>query len=83
MVRAQALRITSHIADYISPNTGSADSMSYKHHLEAGARCVEIDAWNNEKDESEPKGELFALHLSPHPLLFMSSPPLQSLTAIP
>lgn len=30
--------------------------MSYKHHLAAGARCVEIDAWDNEDDEQEPKG---------------------------
>ncbi|UZJ53123.1 hypothetical protein CBS101457_002443 [Exobasidium rhododendri] len=34
---------------------GSADSMSYKHHLAAGARCVEIDAWNDEKNAEEPK----------------------------
>ncbi|PWN31796.1 PLC-like phosphodiesterase [Meira miltonrushii] len=33
---------------------GSADSMSYKHHLSAGARCVEIDAWDSD-DKAEPK----------------------------
>lgn len=30
--------------------------MSYKHHLSAGARCVEIDAWDSD-DKEEPKGE--------------------------
>lgn len=33
---------------------GSADSMSYKHHLAAGARCVEIDAWDSD-NKAEPK----------------------------
>lgn len=30
--------------------------MSYKHHLSAGARCVEIDAWDDDKNKEEPKG---------------------------
>lgn len=33
---------------------GAADTTSYKHHISAGARCVEIDAWDSD-DKSEPK----------------------------
>lgn len=44
-------------ADLKSRYSGGADSMSYKRHLAAGARCVEIDAWNDEENEEEPKGE--------------------------
>lgn len=35
---------------------GSASSEVYKHYLASGARCVEIDAWNDDKNEEEPKG---------------------------
>jgi len=29
--------------------------MTYQHTLSSGARCVEIDVWNNDEDEMEPK----------------------------
>lgn len=35
---------------------GSASSEVYKHYLASGARCVEIDAWNDDENEEEPKG---------------------------
>jgi phosphatidylinositol phospholipase C, delta len=34
---------------------GSSSAAAYRRALETGARCVEIDAWDNEKDEEEPK----------------------------
>jgi phosphatidylinositol phospholipase C, delta len=34
---------------------GKASSMGYTHTLLSGARCVEMDCWNNEKDPAEPK----------------------------
>ncbi|KDN52875.1 1-phosphatidylinositol-4,5-bisphosphate phosphodiesterase delta-3 [Tilletiaria anomala UBC 951] len=34
---------------------GKSSSTGYTHTLLSGARCVEIDAWDNEKDPSEPK----------------------------
>jgi phosphatidylinositol phospholipase C delta len=36
---------------------GSASFEVYKSYLSAGARCVEIDAWNGDAEEDEPKGE--------------------------
>ncbi|KIS70708.1 uncharacterized protein UMAG_10263 [Mycosarcoma maydis] len=34
---------------------GSSSAVAYEHVLIAGARCVEIDAWDNEDDPQEPK----------------------------
>ncbi|KAG9242902.1 putative 1-phosphatidylinositol-4,5-bisphosphate phosphodiesterase 1 [Calycina marina] len=34
---------------------GTSSAGAYDTVLKAGARCVEIDAWDNEKDENEPK----------------------------
>ncbi|PWN51122.1 PLC-like phosphodiesterase [Violaceomyces palustris] len=45
---------------------GSSSAASYHHTLAAGARCVEIDAWDNEKDPDEPKvthGYTLASHI--------------------
>lgn len=34
---------------------GGASTMTYQHTLSSGARCVEIDVWDNEQDEASPK----------------------------
>ena len=34
---------------------GSSDAVAYETALKTGARCVEIDAWDNESDPKEPK----------------------------
>ncbi|CEH18641.1 Phosphoinositide-specific phospholipase C [Ceraceosorus bombacis] len=34
---------------------GKSDANAYKAHLQAGARCVEIDAWDNDQSPDEPK----------------------------
>lgn len=36
----------------------------YKHYLSAGARCVEIDAWDGEENKEEPKGKVQKVELS-------------------
>lgn len=45
---------------------GSSSAVAYEHVLVTGARCVEIDAWDNEDDPAEPKvthGYTLASHI--------------------
>ena len=45
---------------------GSSSAVAYEHVLVTGARCVEIDAWDNEDDPLEPKvthGYTLASHI--------------------
>lgn len=45
---------------------GSSSAVAYEHVLVTGARCVEIDAWDNEENPAEPKvthGYTLAAHI--------------------
>lgn len=45
---------------------GTSSAVAYETALKAGARCVEIDAWDNEEDHEEPKvthGYTLASHI--------------------